>query len=120
MPPGYTVPLFGNNERFGYNYNGKISSIRPASQVELLLDEDESTIHNGLFNPNPIEYLSQNSTAELLAVRHRVQSDFILGNTRSTFGGNVVFADGHGEAMTTKDVLRQVHSSSPISDPVGF
>jgi prepilin-type processing-associated H-X9-DG protein len=120
LPTGYVVPFFGNNERNNFNFNGKISSIKPASQIELLLDEDELTLHNGTFNPNPIEYLSQDSTAELLSVRHQMRMMTPRGSMIATFGGNVVFVDGHAETLSPRDALRQIHTSSPIPDPIGF
>jgi prepilin-type processing-associated H-X9-DG protein len=60
----------------------------------------------------------------LLASRH--ESKIRKGSSKTNFQGNdeargnVIFADGHGEFFSRKDMHRQRYSGTPVQDPPGF
>jgi prepilin-type N-terminal cleavage/methylation domain-containing protein/prepilin-type processing-associated H-X9-DG protein len=109
--------------RFGFTFNGKISSIRGSSERVLVICEDEQTIDDGVFKPVAAEW----ATGTINAVAARHESKF--KKAKSSGGdikpnenarGNVGFCDGHGEFMSRKDALSQKYSGSAAPDPVGF
>jgi prepilin-type N-terminal cleavage/methylation domain-containing protein/prepilin-type processing-associated H-X9-DG protein len=107
-------------------FNGKISSIRAAADKILLICEDEQTITGPTFNPQPWLLVgSQTATPNLVAARHdntlTKTASNALGNVASTTfknaRGNVVMVDGHGEYLSRKEALMQVHTGNPYPDP---
>jgi prepilin-type N-terminal cleavage/methylation domain-containing protein/prepilin-type processing-associated H-X9-DG protein len=112
------------NARVWGTFNGKISSIRNPSSVILLICEDEKTIDDGYFNPNPTQWAS--GQVEMVAARHagKVLSAANPGQTGAVnedkAKGNVAFCDGHGEFLGRKDALRQRYTGNANPDPAGF
>jgi prepilin-type N-terminal cleavage/methylation domain-containing protein/prepilin-type processing-associated H-X9-DG protein len=116
----------GNNvgDRFDGRFSGKISSIRSPSTKILLVCEDEQTIDDGVFNPNPANFLS-GGQINAVAARHEGRRADARNFVQTTLQnknalGNVGFADGHVEFFSRKDALRQRHTGNPTPDPVGF
>ncbi len=113
------------NARFGWEWTGKLASVRPASMVLLYVCEDERTIDDGVFRGNPVNWLAGTSV-NAVADRHDSKRAAAIGLTFTAQGppkdanGNVSFCDGHTEFMSRKDAIRQIHTSSPIADPAGF
>jgi prepilin-type N-terminal cleavage/methylation domain-containing protein/prepilin-type processing-associated H-X9-DG protein len=109
--------------RSGFNFTGKISSIKRPSEIVLLICEDEQTLDDGLFNANPSQWATQQ--CEMVASRHQLKWAKANNNTFANAGnqdarGNVTFCDGHGEFFTRKDALRGKYSGRPDPDPAGF
>jgi prepilin-type N-terminal cleavage/methylation domain-containing protein/prepilin-type processing-associated H-X9-DG protein len=108
--------------RNGWMFSGKISSIKKSSNVILLICEDEQTIDDGYFNPNPSQWTS--AQCEMLASRHSIGRASANNNTSSTGNqdarGNVAFCDGHGEMLGRKDALRARYTGRPDPDPTNF
>ena len=100
----------------------KITAIRPASERLLLVCEDEKTIDDGVFNPNPNEFVNPDPTRIINAIasRHRLKRNETQAGTKDSTFGNVAFADGHGEFMSRKDASRQRYTGNPAPDPDGY
>ncbi|MCS7032658.1 MAG: type II secretion system GspH family protein [Phycisphaerae bacterium] len=96
----------------------KLSQLRPAGQRILLVCEDEKTIDDGVFNPNPAAWDATTGVINAVAARH--YRTRITPATKDKSMGNVAFADGHGELMSRKDALRQRYTGNPAPDPPGF
>ncbi len=114
-----------NNQRSWGTFTGKISSIRGTASVLLLVCEDELTIDDGYFNPNPTQWST--GECEMVASRHALRVLSAANTLEPTAinqddgsKGNVVFCDGHGEFMDRKDALRQKYTGNANPDPVGF
>lgn len=105
-------------QRFDGRFTGKISSIRAAGQKILLVCEDEQTIDDGVFNPNPDNWTNTSQQLNVVAARHTRSK--ITKETRDKSVGNVAFADGHAELMSRKDALRQKYTGRFDPDPAGF
>jgi prepilin-type processing-associated H-X9-DG protein len=106
-------------------FTGKITSIRNPASIILLIDEDERTIDDGYFNPNPTQWGS--AQCEMIATRHALKSLAANSTLQSKVGnqddgsvGNVIFCDGHSDLLSRKDALRQKYTGNPVSDPTGF
>jgi len=109
--------------RSGFNFTGKISSIKRVSEIVLLVCEDEQTLDDGLFNANPSQW--NTAQCEMVASRHQLRWAKANNNTFANAGntdarGNVTFCDGHGEFFTRKDALRGKFSGRPDPDPTDF
>jgi prepilin-type processing-associated H-X9-DG protein len=91
----------------------------------LLVCEDEKTLNDGVFNPNPDKYKTYLETPgstdvpDLIASRHRLKRNETKAKMTDVYG-NVAFADGHGEYMSRKDAQRQRYTGSPTADPAGY
>lgn len=101
----------------------KLNSIRSGSEKVLLVCEDEKTLDDGLFNPNPAEW----ATGRINAVSGRHQAKqfsakslYDAGQKNEDARGNVAFLDGHVEFFGRKDALRQKYTNNPTPDPTGF
>jgi prepilin-type processing-associated H-X9-DG protein len=110
-------------QRNGFMFNGKINSIRGASERVLIVCQDEQTIDDGVFKPNAAKWA--NNTCDLVAARHEnkfkqaKQAAFDpLKNVNAR--GNVGFCDGHAEFMSRKDAISQRYSGHALPDPAGF
>jgi prepilin-type N-terminal cleavage/methylation domain-containing protein/prepilin-type processing-associated H-X9-DG protein len=112
-----------NGRRNGFIYTGKLASIRPASQILMLICEDEQTIDDGVYNANPANWAAGKVNA--LASRHDTHHATLTSYVNPSFPntdamGNVTFCDGHGEFFSRKNALRQKYTGSPNADPPGF
>src|SRR5581483_2978166 len=111
-------------------FTGKISSIRNSSQKILLICQDEKTVDDGEFKPNPYNWKpaspSDANVCELVASRHDRQN--LKANSKLSSGGNnnegnqdcrgnVGFCDGHAEFFGRKDALMQKYTGNPNPDP---
>ncbi|HMO26039.1 MAG TPA: hypothetical protein PKB10_07200, partial [Tepidisphaeraceae bacterium] len=121
--PVFNFPGFSGGQRFDGTFSGKITSIRNPAEKVLFVCEDELTIDDGVFSPNPNNW----GTGQVNAVsaRHTKQGTdlrnptFTVSENKDALG-NVAFADGHAEFFSRKDALRQRHTGSPSPDPDGF
>ncbi|HRK30165.1 MAG TPA: prepilin-type N-terminal cleavage/methylation domain-containing protein [Tepidisphaeraceae bacterium] len=105
-------------DRFDGKFSGKISSIRSSSNKILLVCEDEQTIDDGVFNPNPDNWDNPTGVINSVAARHTRTR--LTKETKDKSVGNVAFADGHAELFGRKDALRQKYTGRPQADPAGF
>jgi len=124
-------PRFSPNKVGGrWYFNGKYQSIPTPSQFILLFDQDEQSVNDASFKPNPWatgafpgsppSYMT--ATCNMLATRHQLKrsltnSQLIHVGNHDGYG-NVVFADGHGDYITRTDALRQKYTANPYADPV--
>jgi prepilin-type processing-associated H-X9-DG protein len=106
-------------------FNGKLSSIKRASEIILYVCEDEQTLDDGAFSPNPYQW--NGGAVNAVAARHQARKATSKGNTgvflsmaNEDAKGNVSFCDGHAEYITRLDALRQRHSGRPFPDPTTF
>ncbi len=113
----------------GTTFNGKISSIKNASERILIMDEDESSIDDGVMKPRDQAQRLAWQTSSLNAVsgRHDLKNKDKVGKNSavaSVFNrdarGNVGFADGHVSFFGRKDALKARHSGHAVPDPAGF
>jgi prepilin-type N-terminal cleavage/methylation domain-containing protein len=116
----YTNPVTTQNgKRFDGTFNGRITSIKAPGEKVLIICEDEKTIDDGAFTPNSSTF-QQGGYVALLASRH--ESKIKKGSSKTNFQGNeeargnVIFADGHGEFFSRKDMHRQRYGGSPVPD----
>jgi type II secretory pathway pseudopilin PulG len=116
------VSGFGPGQRVDGKFNGRITSIHKPSDKILFVDEDEQTIDDPVYRPNPANW----GTGQVNAVagRHLIHMFSLKTPSNSQLNqdarGNVVFWDGHGAFMSRKDALRQRYTGSPAADPQGF
>ncbi|MDB5327152.1 MAG: hypothetical protein JWM57_2721, partial [Phycisphaerales bacterium] len=114
-------------------FNGRIGSIKNTSDKILLYCQDSTGVDDGCFQPNPYNEVSAGvgggGQMDLLSSKHDdgnrlVTKSRVGGNTTvpndMSVRGDVVMADGHGEFMTRRDSLRQIHSGNPYLDPDGW
>jgi prepilin-type processing-associated H-X9-DG protein len=101
----------------------KITSIKDPGNKVLLVCEDEKTLDDGFFNPNPTQW--EAGRCNLVAARHQIQipgarnaGDMTQQNEEAR--GNVVFVDGHGDYFNRKDALRQRYTDNTYGDPDNF
>jgi prepilin-type N-terminal cleavage/methylation domain-containing protein len=125
-------PAFEVGERSDGRFTGQLSSIKSPSDKVLFICQDEKTLDDGSFNPNPYNWNvtgSDSRIVDVLSSRHtkanaRANSkNSSGGNNREGYEdvlGNVGFADGHGAILSRKDALRRKHSGNPNPDPAGF
>lgn len=123
MNPVYTWPGTPTGARTDGVFNGKITSIKSPSEKVLLVCEDEQSIDDGVFNPNPDQWATGRVNA--VSSRHNARKDAVRnltfgGDPNKDSRGNVGFADGHAEFFGRKDALRARYSGRPVADPVGF
>jgi hypothetical protein len=132
FPNIYGGPAYAPGVRVDGRFNGRHSSIRKASSKVLFICQDEKTLDDGSFTPNPALWFERGSDTLILDVvsaRHSKRS--ARANSKRSGGGNnaegyedvmgnVGFADGHGDFLSRKDALRSRHSGNPNRDPPGF
>ena len=116
---------FGTDQRFGFKWTGKLNAIKKQSEMILFICEDEKTLDDGVYRPNPQNWGTGSVNA--LASRHMTQIKKATGGvwkgdgtTTEDARGNVSFVDGHGEFFGRKDALRQRYTGSDKADPQGF
>lgn len=114
----YRNPVQAGGTRADGTFTGKISSIKSPSEKILLVDEDENSIDDGVFNPNPANW--QSASVNAVAARHELKYKKTTGTNKQDARGNVVFCDGHGAFMSRKDALRQKYTGNPSPDPSDF
>jgi prepilin-type processing-associated H-X9-DG protein len=120
--PNATAPDI--KQRFGFQFNGKISSIRGPSEKILLVCEDEQTMDDAIFKPNAAKWLSNNAISAV-AARHELKFKKAKGaagdpGQNQNARGNIGFCDGHAEFMTRKEAMSQRYSGHALPDPPGF
>jgi prepilin-type N-terminal cleavage/methylation domain-containing protein/prepilin-type processing-associated H-X9-DG protein len=120
-----TAPAgIGRGARSWGMFNGKLSSIKRASEILLFVCEDEQTLDDGVFSANPYQW--NGSTVNAVAARHQARRSQAKGSgafasqVNEDAKGNVSFCDGHAEYITRLDALRQKHSGRPYPDPDVF
>lgn len=123
MNPVYTWPGTNTGQRVDGVFNGKITSIKNPTEKVLLVCEDEQSLDDGVFNPNPDNWATGRVNA--VSSRHLAKKDTVRNLTFTSdvnkdSRGNVGFADGHAEFFGRMDALRARHSGRPVPDPVGF
>jgi prepilin-type processing-associated H-X9-DG protein len=130
MPVRAVVGGQAANLRSWGTFNGKITSIRGASNIVMFACEDSITIDDGVLKLDPTRWTGNAQTANsgnyvnTVSGRHytpgALTASAITGNVNTDGYGNASFCDGHAEEVSRKDVLRGIHSGNPIADPVGF
>jgi prepilin-type N-terminal cleavage/methylation domain-containing protein/prepilin-type processing-associated H-X9-DG protein len=111
---------YGNGDRRGFTFSGKIASIKRPSECILLICEDEQTIEDAYYNVQPSQW--KTGQCEMVASRHstakRVSAKTSASLTSRNIDarGNVSFCDGHGEFLSRKDALRGKYSGRPDPD----
>lgn len=143
MNVGYANPVYrysradgtGNfdvGERSDGRFNGKLGSIRNASSKVLFICQDEKTLDDGAYLPDPYRWTVTGSDSRILdCISSRHSKANARANSKNSSGGNNTqgyedvlgnagFADGHGEVISRKDALRQRHTGNPNPDPIGF
>lgn len=133
MNVGYANPpskfgTFATGIRVDGMFNGKIGSIKNASNKVLLICEDYKTLDDGSFTPNANGWGT--SMIDVVASRHQLQVKKATNyNNTTSLGvkegtedayGNVAFCDGHGGFFSRKDALRGKYFGNPVPDPAGF
>jgi len=110
-------------QRNGFQFNGKINSIRRASEHVLVVCQDEQFLDDGVFKPNAAKWA--NNVGDHVAARH--ESKFKPQKTSTgdpkpnvNARGNVGFCDGHAEFLSRKEAISQRYSGHPLPDPPGF
>lgn len=119
----YAMNRWAVSRKAGNGNITKLTDIHNSSDRILLICEDEQTLDDGVFSPNPGNWGT--SGCEMVAARHttRWASASNLTNTKQANQdalGNVAFCDGHGAFMSRKDALRQKYTGNPTPDPAGF
>lgn len=110
-------------------FNGRLSSIKNTSDKVLLYCQDTGNIDDGCFQPNPFNEPSAgeggSGQMDLLSAKHDVSKNKTGARTQAaatvyndmSVRGNVVCVDGHGEFMSRKDSMSQIHTGNPYKDP---
>ena len=116
---------FGTTKRFDFIWTGKLVSIRAASEKILFICEDEKTLDDGCYRPDPTKW--GNGSVNVVASRHMNQIRKASGNNwkgdnnqTDNARGNVSFCDGHAEFFDRKDATRQKYTGSPNPDPTPY
>jgi prepilin-type N-terminal cleavage/methylation domain-containing protein/prepilin-type processing-associated H-X9-DG protein len=121
--PNVPTPPPSDRQRNGFQFNGKISSIRTPSQIVLLVCQDEQLLDDGIFKPNAAKWLA-NQAGDHVAARHENKFKSVKNSagtgTNTNARGNVGFADGHAEFLSRKEAISQRYSGHPLPDPPGF
>ena len=123
VPPPAGGGSYSNESRSWGRFSGKLSSIKNSAEIILFACEDELTVDDGVFSPNPYNWGA--GTIQAVATRHDLKIAKSRGNSKS-FGvadpnqngyGLVSFCDGHAERISRVDALRQKHTGNPYPDP---
>jgi prepilin-type N-terminal cleavage/methylation domain-containing protein/prepilin-type processing-associated H-X9-DG protein len=101
-------------------FNGKISSIKRASEIILYVDAQEETIDDASWIGRPYQWFT--STIDLPADRHTKKrgtkgQGVLAAAANEDSMGNVAFCDGHAGQVQRVDAIRQRHSGNPYPDP---
>ena len=116
-------PTLSKDQRNGFHFSGKISSIRTPSEKIMIVCQDEQRIDDGIFKPNAAKWLA-NDPGDAVASRHenkfKKQAVTAGSGPNVNARGNVGFCDGHAEFMSRKDAVSQKYSGHPLPDPPGF
>jgi len=113
--------IYGDNQRWGFTFTGKIGSIRTPSEKVLIVCEDEQSINDGYFTPNATAWISQAQATDTVSARHELKFKKATGiGTKENARGNVGFCDGHGEFLSRKQAISQRYSGNPQPDPPAF
>ena len=111
-----------NSARSWGSFNGKLASIKRASDILLFVCEDEQTLDDGSFSARPWQWGT--ATINAVAARHqrhasaKTSSSSVAPNLDAM--GNVSFCDGHAEFFSRVDALRGKHSGNVYPDPDFF
>jgi prepilin-type processing-associated H-X9-DG protein len=123
VPPPPAGTSYGGEMRSWGRFSGRVSSIKRSSEIILFVCEDELTIDDGIFSPNPYNW--GDKSIQAVATRHDLKIAKARGSG-STFGlsdpnqngyGIVSFCDGHAARISRVDALRQKHTGNPYPDP---
>ena len=122
---GAPLPPGGGNwpadARSWGRFSGKVSSIKNSAEIIMFVCEDELTIDDGVFVPNPYQWGS--GTIQAVATRHdnkiaRAKGNaFGLADKNENGYGIVSFCDGHAARISRVDALRQKQTGNPYHDP---
>lgn len=118
---GNPYRVVGVPERSWGRFSGKISSIKNSSEIILFVCEDELTIDDGAFVPNPYNW--GNGNIQAVATRHDLKvakargNAFGLANQNENGYGIVSFCDGHAGRISRVDALRRNHTGNAFPDP---
>jgi prepilin-type N-terminal cleavage/methylation domain-containing protein/prepilin-type processing-associated H-X9-DG protein len=109
-----------NGSRSWGIFNGKISSIKRASEIILYVDAQEETIDDAVWIGRPYQWFT--STIDLPADRHTKKrgtkgQGVLAAAANEDSMGNVAFCDGHAGQVQRVDAIRQRHSGNPYPDP---
>ena len=102
-------------------FSGKVSSIKNSAEIIMFVCEDELTIDDGAFVPNPYNW--GQGQIQAVATRHDNKLAKARGNTFGVADPNqngyglVSFCDGHASRISRVDALRQKHTGNPYPDP---
>ena len=119
--PAGGATAWPNDARSWGRFSGKVSSIKNSAEIIMYVCEDELTIDDGAFVPNPYQWGS--GSIQAVATRHDNKIAKAKGNTYGVADpnqngyGQVSFCDGHAERMSRVDALRQKHTGNPYPDP---
>jgi prepilin-type N-terminal cleavage/methylation domain-containing protein/prepilin-type processing-associated H-X9-DG protein len=129
-PPGIAVsppagfPTYSTNpgQRSAWVFNGKLTSIKTPANIVLIICEDSETLDDAAAKFDPYQWLA--GRVNTVSPRHysynATSNSIAIAATNKDGYGNASFCDGHAEAITRKDCLRQVHTGNPYPDPPGF
>jgi prepilin-type N-terminal cleavage/methylation domain-containing protein/prepilin-type processing-associated H-X9-DG protein len=121
VPPPPAGVSYGTESRSWGRFSGKVSSIKNSSEILLFICEDELTVDDGSFSPNPYNWGT--GTIQAVATRHDNKIAKTKGNTYGVNDpnqngyGQVSFCDGHAERISRVDALRQKRTGNPYPDP---
>jgi prepilin-type N-terminal cleavage/methylation domain-containing protein/prepilin-type processing-associated H-X9-DG protein len=103
---------YAAGDRYGGSlFTGKVASIKDPAGKILLVCEDEQTLDDGTWSPNPQAWYNANINA--VAARHEMKFKRSSGGININARGNVGFVDGHVDFMTRVDSLRSQHTGRP-------
>jgi prepilin-type N-terminal cleavage/methylation domain-containing protein/prepilin-type processing-associated H-X9-DG protein len=124
FPIQYQKDAAGNGKRTGFLFTGKLASIKPASQIVMLVCEDEQTLDDGCYVPHPDQWPAPgrlNAVAGRHDAHHTTLRSVAYPNLPNTNAmGNVTFCDGHGEFFSRIDALRAKYTGEfPDTTPYG-
>lgn len=121
----YVRNPIASGDRIWGRFNGKITSIKGPQEIIMYVCEDEMSLDDGNFNPNPNNW--HGGLLNAVAGRHDSGNKKLKSNTTATEGnqnenarGNVAFCDGHAEFFNRVDALRGRYTGHTIPDPEGY
>ncbi len=118
-----------NGIRSWGTFSGKINSVKRPAEIVLFVCEDELTLDDGNYNPQPVQWdpsYPGYSTGRINGVssRHqkqvRTKSVAFPNDPNKDCLGNVGYCDGSVRFTSRKDALRQRATGNPTADPAGF
>jgi prepilin-type processing-associated H-X9-DG protein len=110
----------GTSARIWGQWNGKLTSVRPPSQIIMYVCEDENTIDDGVYRGSVDNWLNQ-SSCNVIAGRHDKRHTATKGQVYTEgkiqeCNGNVAFCDGHTQFFSRKDAVRSQYTGNPTAD----